>query len=690
MKKVLLLLIVAIFATHFTIAQDIVTTRPQRKAVVLEEYTGVKCPACPSGHAAAEAIVDDYPDKTFIINIHNGYYAIPEEGMPDFRTQFGSSLEGQTSLGGYPAGTINRHLFADLTEDGGTALYRGEWPEACERIFDETSIVNVGVSTSYNDVSREVIITVEAYYVEGLPFGLESNFLQVAILESGVVGYQSGQGDYYTHNHILRDLVTGQWGEEIENIEAGSLITRTYTYTVDEEFVAENCSVVAFITETKQEVITGAEVPLIDGLHNGEIEADFGRLFTNNSLEAGTEDQNTTFDLTLINGLNESQDVTLTLNHDAPEDWEVTFSVNEAIYTESNSLTLSPDDVKEIMINVTPGATVGVAHCELVLTSNSYPSESAKVAEVFVVSGVDNLIVNGSGTINDVSSAEFAETYKNTLSNAGCSSHGAIPGYAFEQAADLGLLDEVKNIYLNIGGTVPVLTIGQTSVLTSFIDNGGNVLIAGQDLGADIFGSHAESHSFPQILFYQNYIGCSYINDGNSGNNSIFSISDSVYSGLSDITLFDAYSGNFSPDVVKSYGDSEEILFYEDGAAGIKNYIGSSKIAYFAFGLEQIQNENDRNDLMDRTYRWFEGWEGSNVELNSFADIEVYPNPVSNYLKIRNFDNLSSFRILNVAGQEVLQGSDTDKIDVSKLTDGLYFIEMNNDNDFVRIKFTKN
>lgn len=689
MKKLLLWNLFAILFFTSAIAQDIVTTRPQKKAVVLEEYTGINCPYCPQGHAAAEAIATSNPNKTFIINVHTGYYATPSAGQPDFRTSFGSALEGQTSLEGYPSGTVNRHYFADLSTGGGTALSRDAWSNAAQQIFDESSPVNVGVSTVYNPGTREVVITVEAYYVEGLPFGLNSNFIQVAILESNVIGYQAGASSSYNHKHILRDLVTGQWGEEIENIEQGTVVTKTYNYTLDEDFVAENCTVLAFITETRQEIVTGAEAPVIDGWNNGEIEPDYARLFADTNLDAGQVDQESQFNVTLINGLADAQNATLTLVHDAPEDWTVTFTFDGNDYTESASISLLGDEVKDVTINVTPGETVGVANCVLSLSSETYPAEDEKVAEVFVVSGVDNLIINGSGQNNNISSDDFTSVYKNGLSEAGCESYGAIPGSTLVQAADFGLLEDVKNIYMNVGGTIPVLTVDQTNVLTDFIDNGGNLLIAGQDVGFDIFGSGASSGSITQKLFFQNYLSVSLLNDGDAQNNSISSTVDSVYSGISGVALYNAYSGAFDPDAVKKYGNAQEVLFYPSGkAAAVKNYKGDARIVYFAFGLEQVQNADARNDLLDRTYRWFQGWEGSNVESNRLVDLSMYPNPVTNILTVDSQGEFE-YSIINVSGQVVLQGISNGQITTSELPSGLYMIKVKSDIGESINKFTK-
>ncbi|MDD4150793.1 MAG: Omp28-related outer membrane protein [Bacteroidales bacterium] len=687
MKKLLFWSLILTLLHSAIIAQSIVTTRPQKKAVVLEEFTGMNCPACPSGHSIAEGIVTNNPGKTFIINIHTGGYAAPDVGQPDYRTSFGNALEGQVNLGGYPSATINRHLFEDLTENEGTALSRANWAQAAERIFAQASPVNVGLSTSYNSETRVVSINVDAYYVEGLPFGVESNFIQVAILENNIIGPQAGASNNYNHKHMLRHLVTGQWGDEIEGIEQGSLINRTYTYTLNDNFVPENCEVVAFITETKQEVITGVKVPLISGLHNGEIESDYGRLVTNNIIQGSEQGQSAESNVSLINGLGEAQNMILTLTYDAPEDWEINFIVDSEIYTETANINMTADEVKNVIISVTPNGNAGVAHCILSLESSDNPGEDEKVVETFVVSGVDNLIVNGSGKKNNITSEQYAELYKFGLNAAGCNTLGAIPGYTLEQAAELGLLDNVKNIYFNIGGTIPVLTVGQTIVLINFIDAGGNLLMAGQDIGQDI--AHDYSSEFKQKIFFQNYLASSFLDNGDNQNNLINSTEDAIYGGISQVVLYDAYGGSFSPDAIKARSTGSDVLYYPNGkAAAVKSYKGTSKIVYFAFGMEQVQNVDSRNDLLERTYNWFEDLTTNICDDYYLDKINIYPNPVIDKIFL-DVNSEVQFSIFNAVGQIVKNGSTTRVIDVSELENGTYIIQIESGEGTSVERFTK-
>jgi len=109
-------------------AQTIVTTSPENRKVILEEFTGVNCTFCPQGHAIAQTLQDNNTDNVFLVNIHSGGYAAPNGNQPDFRTEWGEAIDNQSGLAGYPAGTINRQNFPGQEQGsaGTTALGRGQ------------------------------------------------------------------------------------------------------------------------------------------------------------------------------------------------------------------------------------------------------------------------------------------------------------------------------------------------------------------------------------------------------------------------------------------------------------------------------------------------------------------------------------------------------------------------------------
>jgi hypothetical protein len=241
-------------------------TISRNRNVVLEEYTGIYCVYCPDGHKRANQLQLDNPGQVAIINIHQGSYASPSAGAPDFRTSWGNALAGQTGLTGYPSGTINRHVFSGSA----TALGRDKWAPAAEIILNQASPVNLLAGTHVDWATRTLTVDVSGYYTANS--NTNTNLLNVALLQENILGPQIGAINFYPemltdeglykHNHMLRHLLTGQWGETITQTTAGSSFSKQYTYTIPEHINnvpidLNNLTVVGFIAEGHQEIITG-------------------------------------------------------------------------------------------------------------------------------------------------------------------------------------------------------------------------------------------------------------------------------------------------------------------------------------------------------------------------------------------------------------------------------------------------
>lgn len=265
-------------------SQTIVSTDSQNKKVILEEYTGIYCGYCPDGHSRAQALKNQYPDDVFLINIHTGGYAIPNPAIndPDFRTPFGQAIASQSNLTGYPAGSVNRQYFPSLASNGGTAMSRGDWSTAASQVLTQSAYVNVGVEATINVQNNELTVHVEGYYTGNSP--QNTNYLNVVLTQNNTLGPQSGggMGSDYNHMHRLIHMITGQWGEVISTTSTGSFIDETFTYTIPSDYngidvLITELNVIAFITETQQEIISGAEyTPTFVGIEHSNDAAVMG------------------------------------------------------------------------------------------------------------------------------------------------------------------------------------------------------------------------------------------------------------------------------------------------------------------------------------------------------------------------------------------------------------------------------
>ncbi|MCE2497166.1 MAG: Omp28-related outer membrane protein [Flavobacteriales bacterium] len=274
MKK--LLLGVAAMTSFAAFAQLPVSTAPENRNVVLEEFTGINCPWCPDGHKLANQYAAANPGDVFLINIHTGGFANPGSGQPNYTTSFGAAIAGQTNLTGYPSGTINRQDFSPTYSQNtsGTAMNRSDWDDAGDLVLNDSSYVNLAVEGTIDVAAQTLTVDVELFYTgDGAP----QNKLNVAVLQNGVPGPQVGAATLYpemlnpdgtyNHMHMLRHLMAGQWGDDIDTTDAGTLVSRSYTWNIPASINGvpvdlSNLEIVAFVAEGQQFIVSGVDGPI--------------------------------------------------------------------------------------------------------------------------------------------------------------------------------------------------------------------------------------------------------------------------------------------------------------------------------------------------------------------------------------------------------------------------------------------
>ena len=253
--------------------QTIVSTSQENKNFVLEEYTGVNCQFCPDGHKRAQQVKDANPDDVVLMNIHVGSFA---PNNPPYKTPWGAAIDNQASVSGYPAGSVNRRTNLNVSyQAGGSAMSRGEWQDAASEILAETSPVNIAIDASLDTNTREMTLLVEVYYT-GSTNGPDK--LNIALLQNNVKGPQIDGGNFYpemrypdgdyNHMHMLRELLTGQWGVDLNNTSQNTFWDSTITYTIPNSYHGLpvnllDMEVAAFVSDGQENIYTGTQEFLI-------------------------------------------------------------------------------------------------------------------------------------------------------------------------------------------------------------------------------------------------------------------------------------------------------------------------------------------------------------------------------------------------------------------------------------------
>jgi hypothetical protein len=246
------------------------------------------------------------------------------------------------------------------------------------------------------------------------------------------------------------------------------------------------------------------------------------------------------------------------------------------------------------------------------------------------------------------------------------------------------------NVFYNVAWTFPAFTDPEAVAVKDFVDNGGKLLVAGQDIGWDIMSNASGSHGTPDAKdLYTNYLKAAYVDDGSTANNKLIAnATDPIYGTTATSNVVDVNGGNMYPDQINPLQNATAIFYYNTAMTkicAIKSLKDQAKVVYFGIGLEMIQNADVRNDVINRTYDWFmEGVGIDGKEQKSGVRLgQNYPNPASTLTTILlsgiNVD--MTLDITDLAGRTlatilVKSGSNSVQVPTSSMQNGLYFYRL--------------
>ena len=257
MQRITIISVLFLLLTLSLNAQNIVSTDPYKRNVIIEEFTGIHCGYCPYGHKIANELATKYQDRVFVLNIHAGGYA--QDSQYDFRTDDGNVIYSGSNVSNFPSGNVNR-----VAE---SAIGRNNWNLYVEQQVEQMAECNVAGQVIIDKASRKATITVEVYYTANSVS--ETNYLNVVMLQDNIIAYQNGSdlnpsqivSGGYRHMHAFRDAVTPTWGEAISPTTTGTFITKTYEYDIPNKIGSFDVNIddiefVTFVTEQYKGVAT--------------------------------------------------------------------------------------------------------------------------------------------------------------------------------------------------------------------------------------------------------------------------------------------------------------------------------------------------------------------------------------------------------------------------------------------------
>lgn len=221
----------------------------------VEKYTGPKCKNCPMADVTLDAAHHRFGDKLIVISVnHPTGQGVPWVGDPDLRTDDGTAWAQYFGISELPSAYLNR----------GTHLYTGSMSEIAadiETAVNQTPQAGIGVTATAAGDSISISVDVELY--SQFDGGLS---LTLALTEDSLVYKQSmpeGEPDeHYVHNHMLRDVITSTWGDDIpmEGLSGEHKVGRFSYVVTNGDIRLENCHIVALlVSKSDRSVVNCAE-----------------------------------------------------------------------------------------------------------------------------------------------------------------------------------------------------------------------------------------------------------------------------------------------------------------------------------------------------------------------------------------------------------------------------------------------
>lgn len=209
------------------------------------------------------------------------------------------------------------------------------------------------------------------------------------------------------------------------------------------------------------------------------------------------------------------------------------------------------------------------------------------------------------------------------------------------------------------------LTAEEQTAIADYLDNGGKLLITGQNLGDDLVKNGSASDS----VFYANYLHAQLVADSTQPTVILGVSGDPITNGilLSFSGSFGGARNQSTPDIIAANSDAKIILKYSPGMGGAalcyEDPITDSRLVYLAFGFEGIAGPQDISAmrLMTNVLTWLQGTTAVDQIIHSelpqdFDLKQNYPNPFNptttiNYAVAKN--SHVKLTVYNMLGQVV-------------------------------------
>ncbi|MGB1102388.1 MAG: Omp28-related outer membrane protein [Crocinitomicaceae bacterium] len=224
------------------------------KNVLIEEFTGHLCGACPNAAVVAKTLEEENPGRVFAAAIHGGpsnngltgfHNIIPPKYDTDHTNEQGLELAStffQLGIGfvALPRGGINRRV----NESGEFMFGPDDWAPLVAAELAEPVKINLQAKSNYYEETNGVYLHVETDFEQSI----EGTYNVVAYaIQNDRVDYQYfnayGDSAYYHHHNVHVGNIFGEtWGRTVGSdvIAAGTKVVTDMSYKLPDGLTNED------------------------------------------------------------------------------------------------------------------------------------------------------------------------------------------------------------------------------------------------------------------------------------------------------------------------------------------------------------------------------------------------------------------------------------------------------------------
>jgi hypothetical protein len=651
-----------------------------RKIAFFEHFTNASCAPCASQNPVFQS---EIMDKNKGNLIHMAYHTVwPGRDPMNAYNQ----TEVDTRVKFYGVSGVPNMILQGDRYDGSPV---GVSQELLDRVTAEASPLRILVQESSNGTQRSVTAT----FTSMGPVPTAGIKVRAAVIEEEII-YASApgtNGEKEFPNVFRRFINAGSAaGDSFTPAGVGESTTLTWSYDLEPDTwdTTKVFPVVWVQLDGSAEVIN-ASAPFIPA-------TEF--VLEGTAFKKGTPQQSVTFNARIDNLGNTQISARLGVLGSYPADWSISYEVNGNTYSDAADVTVDPSTSLPVLVTIEVGDDPGIGDIMMKMTSLDDTELTPQYVSLGVISNVTDIVINNDnswGADDGTKAQDFEQSYLSGIASAGSTTHASTSLTTFLRAYDAAMLDDVKHLYYNGGWAFPGLPDNFSRAMLGFLGQGGNLLVAGQDLGWDTFDPNGHGTSAARA-FYRSYLFANFTDDGSTANaTTSFYETDVLFGSVQTSALQNVYGSSSQgqaymyPDQLTPAPGGVALAYYngnQNMVGAIRGAKNEYKTVYFGFGMEQIKDAAIRDEAMKITWQWFHGIISSvdyDASVQSLMLGQNYPNPVSSstIIPLTSAARERMLQVYDINGRLVTSrtiaaGSAQVQLNSGELNPGMYFYQL--------------